>query len=535
MSEQNHRTHVPTGRRCQSVGLLTLPLRNLLRVLVPLAALFSLFMTKPVAAQNTPLPQYLMDVVRYNAPFIIGEDRSYPGMDHPLSINFDGDLFSYNNELSAIYNTPIDQRPTVYFSISETGPAGGPGFYFIGYYMYHPFDGGFTVYGIPHDGHVNDMEGIFLVVQKGLGWPYGVPIYAMTEAHGVLVPFVNRIGGAPETMFFGFAGEIMTWDNPHSGRRHPVVAIRSYTHGTYMAQDCSPNNLGGQYYDGYGMWAPKSDAYTYQACVHGDSQLIIYEPAFGYDDSGVAQLDRATHSGFFDYRLVDVATSPMWQQRLNSPTTNGVFGGPVLDIGGGQQALSAFADLSGSKEAQPPWNWAGGGGADCKEYFTLGGCWYTFAQDATDNFNHVANWPAIPIGTLLTDPARAARTFFSPYNPFDQYTAYNPYLSSPPPPPLGGPLAVSIQGPDRIYSSILYTYRAHLSGGTPPYTRYQWSFGTPQGLDPSAVNVKFANTQTGNRVILFDVWDAVGNHLAVSKSVFVTDPTGGCGGTRLTC
>lgn len=146
-----------------------------------------------------------------------------------------------------------------------------------------------------------------------------------------------------------------------------------------------------------------------------------------------------------------------------------------------------------------------------------------------------ANWPAIPTGALLTDPATAARTFFSQYNPFSQYMAYNTYLSSAPPPPPGGPLAVSIQGPDHVYSSVQNTYRASLSGGSPPYVTYKWSFGTPHRLDPASVDVKYAATQKGNQAIYFDVWDAAGNHVAVSKSVFVTDPTGGCGGTRLTC
>jgi hypothetical protein len=204
-----------------------------------------------VGAQNAALPAYLMDVVRYNAPFIIGENSGNFALDQLLSVDLDGDLSSANNQQAAFIGSNVDRRPTVYFSITETGPAGGPGYYLIGYYFYHVLDGGFSAYGgwLSDPGHLNDLEGMFLVVQKGLGWPYGLPVYAFTEAHGVLVPFFNYRWGAPSSPIFGFSGEIVTWNNPHSGHDHPVVAIRDsrlvalYVHGSGLFHRCTRRSI----------------------------------------------------------------------------------------------------------------------------------------------------------------------------------------------------------------------------------------------------------------------------------------------------
>jgi hypothetical protein len=205
-----------------------------------------------------------------------------------------------------------------------------------------------------------------------------------------------------------------------------------------MAQDCSTGAQGGQYWDnGYGMWGPKSDPYTYTACVHSPDSFILYEPAFGYDDSGVAQPDQYTYSGVYDYRLVEVAQSPIWQNRL-SPN-GGIFEGQAIGIGGGQSGLQRFIS-DPSNSADPMWMWQGGGDADCKKVLAVyGGCWYSFGIDGTSNVQHSANWPTIPLGSLLTAPGVAAASFFGFYDPFDEYTVYNTYLATPPAPPASGP------------------------------------------------------------------------------------------------
>jgi len=120
------------------------------------------------------MTQELRNVVVYNAPYIIAEtkqtypvwDRAPSSFDHLLAVDFDNDVVGGNNAGNAA-NGYIPQRiPTVYYSIEETTAPDGTGFYYIGYYFYHPADHGFSVGPFYGSGHEHDMEGVFLVVRK---------------------------------------------------------------------------------------------------------------------------------------------------------------------------------------------------------------------------------------------------------------------------------------------------------------------------------------------------------------------------------
>ncbi len=280
------------------------------------------------------------------------------------------------------------------------------------------------------------------------------------------------------------------------------------------------------------MSSVRPDAYSYTTCIHGVNQragkAIIYEPAVGYDDNGVAPVDSLTYTGVHDYRLVEVAHSVFWQNRLASSTLYaGLFYGGTLSIGGGEQGLSEF-DASDMPGANPMWAWTGGGSgpdAGCHFFLSSGGCWHSFAVDATDNYQpEQPSWPTIPYGALLTDPGTIGRSFFGPYDQFDQYVAYNPYLSVAPSPPAPSGLAVGLDGPDEVTQSVPSSWRALISGGTPPY-QIQWTNVTSD-RNPYSASGQFT---APDATFYVDVWDAVGTHVAVAKTLVVDDPTNGCG------
>lgn len=439
-------------------------------------------------------------------------------MDQILPVDFDGDLRASNNMSDAMGYPVSDTRPTVYFSVAES-----QGWYFIGYYFYHPVDRGFSVDGAEDLGHENDLEGVFFIVQKGLWGPYGEPLFALTQAHGAMVPFGwNQDAGyvMNNSLVSGdahaYAGEIHFWNNPFSGHDHPVVAIRSSTHGTYMAQDCSDYGQSSYFYDGSGMWGPKSDAYTYRACWHDDSQWMLLEPAFGYNQDWVAPFGARDSTGVWDYRLVDLSTSVLWTNRLSSTAHGGIFFGTPQDIGGGQQGLPHFdaSSYDPSNTADAMWAWVGGGGS-CHWVLTFGGCWYTFHDDATGNFHRPAPWPGLTPGELLTDPASVARNFFPKFSSFSEAMLYNPYPVNPPPPPPPPQPNVSITGPTTInLPGQLGTWQAVVAGGTPPY-QYQWS-GAFSGTAQSVSGRLYSDD-----TLYLDVWDAAGAHVALSYYIQV--------------
>jgi len=481
-------------------------------------------------AQQTLTPR-LLDIVRYNAPMIISEvntgtpnclpDCNYYRnrvTDHLIAVNFDGDDLGANNVYNMDHGGILESRPVVYFSIEETQTdAAGNGFFYIGYYFYHVRDGGAFVDGVTIEGgHDHDLEGIFLIVRKTPVDPYGIPIAALTEAHGALLPY-----GVPGQIDFnnalgevfgigGWAGQVEFWTDYATNRSRPVVAIRSSTHGTYMAQDANPSTTS-YFYDGYGAVIPNNSAYS-SAYTHSDaSTWILYQPA--PVDSYAAPMSNDLSTGPYSYRLAEV-TPLLWEER---GIYGRFFGGGPISIGFGENGMSDFYPDG----ANPMWQWQGGAGQRSGPPGHTG-FWYSFAMDNTWNVHHDAGqWPTLSsAGRMLIAAYSTAYQYFPRYvgppgptawDSFGGTTAYNAYYAAPPPTPPNA-LYASISGPTFIEDGTPTTYSASVTGGSGPYT-YQWS-GLATG---SGATIDVTTSQQGT--LYLDVYDASTGHAALSTYI----------------
>lgn len=482
-------------------------------------------------------PQRLIDVVRYNAPAIIAEVRTAnPNCDncnfyrnritdHLIAANFDGDDSGWDQVTDMDANagpmdTRYDTRPVVYYSIEETA-----NFYFIGYYFYHVRDGGIFIDGVTWDsGHDSDLEGIFLLVEKLPYDPYGHPIAAVTEAHGALLPF-----GVPgwldwnhaQTNVSGigaFAGQVEFWHDYTMNRDRPIAAIRSSTHGTYMAQDCSSNSTS-YFWDGFGAVLPNSGGYA-TACVHRDAASWVYYQPAPYDSYATNMLD-STAQGTYWYRLQEISGDPMWWNRM---AVDGYFNGNELPLGHGLVGLSQFVPYGG---ADPMWTWRGGAG-ESNGYWGHTGYWYSFAMDQTSTIHYEpGQWaPLQTDGELLADAHNVGIDMFGQYvssagnatQSFGGSILYNSVydVNAPPPPP--PPLSVAINGPTTVDAGVRNEYFSVPSGGVGPYIT-QWS-GLASGTGP---HITFSTTQPGG--LYADVTDATGVHTSIGIYIDVN-----CGG-----
>jgi len=372
------------------------------------------------------MTEELRNVVLFNAPYIIAETLQDYGflppsaVDHLLRVNFDKNLLGADNSQHA-FNGYIPIRiPTVYYSIEETTASDGTGFYYIGYYFYHPNDTGFEVGPVGDRGHEHDMEGVFLIVQKATSWnPYGTPVLAWSEAHGALIPYYTPGLVDPSTALsqggeYTWGGKILFRYDPAANQYRPVVAIAQSTHGTYMAQACGPGvTLGPPHTDGYGYNTSSGGTNVFGSCVHHNRWAILYEPAI--DSYPFVGLPDWENGNTYAYRLDELATSPIWSSRGSGST--GLFTGRNIDLGHGTYGAEFFTPYAGAGDANPPWAWLGGGGTG-GVHFGQGGWWYSFGQDGTiDGEGHPAPWPNFLPGELLMDPQNAARRFFPHYWP----------------------------------------------------------------------------------------------------------------------
>jgi hypothetical protein len=321
-------------------------------------------------------------------------------------------------------------RATAYFSIVETGSSSASGYYFIGYYFYHPNQprGSFStpVGTYTTDVHQHDFEGVWLVVQKSPYSPYGTLVGALTQAHGALIPFGRLTSDGAGLLYganAGVAGYVYFWTDLSSGVKRPVVAIRSRIHGTFMAQDYTDRRTWGLHF-GFGVNPRSPELYgAYYATVHRGTQPIVYEPAA--PGASVARLGRSVRRGVWKYRLVEVAGSPLWTQR-SAPGV--LFTGSLLGLGGGRVGLSAFAPSAGAAaKARPMWNWLGGRG-DRRVILGDVAHWYTFGVDMTSRYYSSVWWPTTSPGRLLTAPAAEAGLRFVGLPGLDAPTRYNPYV-----------------------------------------------------------------------------------------------------------
>lgn len=482
------------------------------------------------------LPDYLKPVVSVNAPMIIHEtDNSFVNVeakDHILQVDFDGNTIGVDNYDNAFDPSRVlNGEPTIYYSIVETGSTSDQGYYFIGYYVYHPQDGGASfpspIGQIVYHGHEHDMEGSYYAIKKNPYSPYGELQVVLTEAHGALIPYENYgaedIGTSQNHYPAGQTGpgSYLTFSYDYTFHYYrPVVAIRSRTHANYMARSC--NTPGG---DVYGI-DPAPPSGTYIACIHSGTQWILYSPVpvGSVPSSGVwpQRLGPDFRSGLAYYKLVELPDSPIW------PNRNGLdlFWGNTVNVGGGTTGLDEFhpsgSDHGGGvvagASANPPWQWRGGSG-ECPDTFVGHMCWYDFGEDQTASYHAPAGWPQAPsYGRLLTDPQSEIFMRFPFLQDLIGPMRYNPYTGvSPYDPP--AQLSVTIGGDDAVTAGMQSAWVANVTGGTGPYT-YQWS-----GALSGNAQVIQGSLQSDD-VLYLDVWDAAAAHISVSKAITVMPSCG---------
>jgi hypothetical protein len=404
--------------------------------LIALCALAAGGGTRTGEAQT--LSARLREVVYHHAPLILAEtwneEVNVEATDHILPVDFDCDRYGGNNARHAYSPASFcDRRATAYVSIVETGASSSKGYFFIGYYFYHPNQpkGSFpTPLGTyTTEVHEHDFEGVWFIVKKSAYSPYGTLYGVLTQAHDALIPFL-RLGDDGRTPLFaanvGAAGYVYFWTDRYSGVRRPVVAIRSRIHGTFMAQDYTNQRTWSLHY-GFGIdpRSPEVDG-TYRVTIHRNTQPIVFAPeAPGAGPGALAtRVGAGTRRGVWRYRLVELASSPIWSAR-SAPGM--LLTGVPLALSGGGSALSYFNPSPGAAaKAKPVWNWLGGRG---ERRVILGDVaqWYSFGVDMTSRYYSSVWWPRTSPGRLLTDPAREAGLRFVGLPFLSDPTRYNPY------------------------------------------------------------------------------------------------------------
>lgn len=491
-------------------------MRPRLMVSVRLACLAAtLPLVCPSHAQAQVLTDRLRQIVIANAPILIHEtlnaSQNHEAYNQLLKIDFDGDQIGSNNTSNVDAGNVVDGSATAYFSIAESGTSTDQGTFYIGYYFYHPRDGGQQIntplIDLHEPGHEHDLEGIWVMVEKSPYYPNGILDIALTEAHGALIPYYDPLW-VPLDYPVGpsnasAAGQIHKWADTY-GVSRAVVAIRRSTHGTYMAQ--SVDQFDPDWDRGYGIVTNRQSTDPYTAYVHQEANAIFYFPYPNtcYPSFPCApRLGPSVNSGNYFYNLINVADAPFWTLRASTD----MFAGTLRDLGGGQQGYDFFHSSTGSLDANPPWAWTGGQGI-CQPVLGTPECWYSFGVDNTQGYYQPQAWPSIPFGRLLTDPYLVSHTYW-PSITWSSNILFNQFggTSSPPPPPL----SASINGPTEISSCYLDVnhWLAGVTGGTPPYT-YRWS-GDVSGTDSYVEGYS-----TSDMLVALDVWDAQGQWASAS-------------------
>jgi hypothetical protein len=495
--------------------------------------------TRVAEAQTTALPGPLQTIVYRNAPFVLHETflsaNPVGASDHMLREDFNGNHVGYSKTADAANRAFVgDRTASVYFSATENGYYSDQGYYFVGYYWYHPRDNGadFTMpWGEAkhHAGHEHDLEGAYFLIRKSAYQPYGTIISALTQAHGELVPYKNyHQTVVPSSAANGsdyYAG-IEFWNDARYSSSRPVVAVRGRNHGSHMAQiGCS----GGTTLDGPFGIVPNS-AGVFSACVHDGFDAIVYRPMMqealtpsaGLPGADVIPID--TVHGVYTYQLLDVSTT-LWPLRN---TDHLLFSGPSLSLAGGNTGLTWFQQMEFSDDhANPMWQWRGGEGCRTSSSWigSITFCWYGFGDDGTASYDTPAHWPvSTSPGAFLTNPQQDATLRFTNLPEIWNPMRYNPYVSAPPnyygPQPFSG----YISGPQNVSGEYSpNTWTAGPQYGVAPYT-YQWS-GALSGTGPSISGV------IQNDYLYLDMWDAAGQHVATSIYVQST----GCPGSQIVC
>jgi hypothetical protein len=437
-----------------------------------------------------------------------------------LRVDFDGRTYGPGKAVTAAsYIAIVDRTATAYFSVVESGYASDKGYFFLGYYWYHPKDNG----SVLDSGHEHDLEGAMFLVKKSAYLPYGTLVLALTQAHGELVPYYTSQSpiqygavGSP------YLGVVNFWPDPRNGTQRPVLVVRARNHGTHAPQTCNASGQGSE--NGFGIFWNAQPSYT--ACIHSGNQWILYEPNWLFNGGG-SSLDIGTRSGNAIYQLSELYTSPIWTDRGQYQD---LFSGGYAPLTNSDGGFLSFYSLTDPNQANPPWQWRGGGGCFTKTVYFIGqgtGCWYGYDVDGEYDADIPQHWPVSPsYGRLLTDPAAEMRMRFTGLPDLGEFYRYNPYVTAPPNYYASGPplTSISIAGPNTVPPRVNNQWTATVSGGTPPYA-YRWS-GAASGTAQSVTGAP-ATSQP----LYLDVWDSAGGHLLTSLYITVDqclDPHNPC-------
>jgi len=463
-------------------------------------------------------PGIIRSVVYRNAPFVIQEiegGRPPRYIDHILPLDFDGDALGSNNSSNALQFEPVNGAPKLYYSAVETGYASDRGYYLVGYYFYHVMDDGVSPSGVNAGGHEHDLEGVWLVIKKSPYLPYGLPVAALSEAHGALIPWPKNSPGLmpTPTPTAGYTGYLESWLDTRYSSERVVFGVRSKTHGTYAAQDCSGATQPDVSY-GIGMWKYSVQNYgEFKACIHGGTDAVVYRPmleeAIGGTGASVpVTLPFGQRDGLWLYSLEELTESIAWQQR-NNPGM--LFSGTLRGLVGGLTGYDFMQSSYGGLAANPPWSWLGGSGSNVMNMY-----WYDWSTDNTtlNYFSRIA-WPEARQGALLGGARQEMIRRFPSLPELNEPERWNPYRADPPDYHVYVPyLEVSMMGPSNVSAGAAHTWTADVSSGSPPFT-YAWS-GLQHG---SASSISFQPYASGE--LYLDVWDAAGKHFSTAMYVTV--------------
>ncbi len=125
------------------------------------------------------------------------------------------------------------------------------------------------------------MEGIIYAVKKSIRYPLGQPAFALSQAHGALIPYsLDAYYSVASANGGSWEGFLQFWPDQRQYWNRPVAMIRTRTHGTYSAQDGGPGCFRPFKRDnGFGIdiFSPQDSGY-YLACVHSGMTAMFYQP-----------------------------------------------------------------------------------------------------------------------------------------------------------------------------------------------------------------------------------------------------------------
>lgn len=265
--------------------------------------------------------------MKYWAPVFYQDLADSPDVDirqdFITNFDYDGDFIGSNNWENFDKNHPL--KAFVYYSAVETQTH-----YFLGYYVFHPRDWE-PVCRHANDCHENDMEGVYLIVEKDSA--SGKLRLMTTLAHGIFQFYVHPMDRARFPDGFPIHGTIhrtVEGDNP-------VVYIEAKGHGQF-------GDAAAGYFTFLGD--PPRQSWEKTGFPGGTGIIYIYggnaeEPKLTVPLTKVSRSPKA-YKTYYD--LLDIF--PLWEKRNEFGEDK-----PFYKYG------AFYGDTYGKHSANAPWGW----------------------------------------------------------------------------------------------------------------------------------------------------------------------------------